>query len=458
MTHADQSRLVTTGTGRTDRSRLSGLVFAAILAASPGVDATAAEPSGAMDMRSEQVSGHADSVERLINEALAHSPELAAARFEAEAARQRIAPAAALDDPMLELGVLNAPVNSFSLRREDMTMKMLGFSQKLPFPGKRDLRRSVATAQSEGANLAAQENTNKVVRDVRIAYEDLVFNAEARRILSRTEMTLEQLVAITDSRHHVGQASQSDVIEAQTELGRLRVTRLQLERDGQVLQSQLRRLLGRSGDEQAIDVGQPMLRPALETEPDPRTEALANRPQLLALKSATERYSSALELAQREYYPDFDVRLSYGQRERSLDGLPRDDMVSLTVAVNLPIWRKSRLEPQVAEARAMRNEAQAMLRAQQLETTAALDEQLAATHQWQESAELYRTTLHPQARAAVASALAAYQVGKVDFLTLRQAEMRELETGTRHAEAIANYNKARAEIDLLVGRSWRDSK
>ena len=133
-------------------------------------------------------------------------------------------------------------------------------------------------------------------------------------------------------------------------------------------------------------------------------------------------------------------------------------MVSLTVAVNLPIWRKSRLEPQVAEARAMRNEAQAMLRAQQLETTAALDEQLAATHQWQESAELYRTTLHPQARAAVASALAAYQVGKVDFLTLRQAEMRELETGTRHAEAIANYNKARAEIDLLVGRSWRDSK
>ena len=85
-----------------------------------------------------------------------------------------------------------------------------------------------------------------------------------------------------------------------------------------------------------------------------------------------------LELAQREYYPDFDVRLSYGQREPTVDGVPRDDMVSLTFAVNLPIWRKSRLKPQVAEARAMRNEAEAMLRAQQLETTTALDEQIAA--------------------------------------------------------------------------------
>jgi outer membrane protein TolC len=133
--------------------------------------------------------------------------------------------------------------------------------------------------------------------------------------------------------------------------------------------------------------------------------------------------------------------------------MPRDDMVSLTVGLNLPLWRRSRLEPQVAEARAMRSQAQSMLAAQQLETRAALEEQLALAAQSRQTAQLYETTLLPQARASVTSALAAYRVGSVDFLTLRQAQLREFEVSTDLVEAIASHNKAIAEIDLLVGRS-----
>lgn len=51
------------------------------------------------------------------------------------------------------------------------------------------------------------------------------------------------------------------------------------------------------------------------------------------------------------------------------------------------------------------------------------------------------------------SALAAYRVGGVDFLTLRQAQLREFDVATELAETIANHNKAVAEIDLLVGHS-----
>ena len=61
----------------------------------------------------------------------------------------------------------------------------------------------------------------------------------------------------------------------------------------------------------------------------------------------------------------------------------------------------------------------------------------------------------PQARAAFDSALAAYRVGRVDFLTLRQARLRVLEVSTELAEAIADHNKAIAEIDLLIGRTYR---
>ena len=101
----------------------------------------------------------------------------------------------------------------------------------------------------------------------------------------------------------------------------------------------------------------------------------------------------------------------------------------------------------------MRSQAQSMLAAQRLETHAAINEQLALASQSRQTAELYEHTLLPQVRASVTSALAAYRVGSVDFLTLRQAQLREFEVSTELAEAIANHNKAVAEIDLLVGRS-----
>ena len=136
----------------------------------------------------------------LLSEAVANNPELAAARSERDAAQQRIAPAGALEDPMLELGVINAPLDPLSLRREDMTMKMLGLSQKLPFAGKRDLRRAVATADADSMELAVQEASNKLVRDVRVAYEELAFNAESQRNVARTRTALGELEGIARSR------------------------------------------------------------------------------------------------------------------------------------------------------------------------------------------------------------------------------------------------------------------
>ena len=126
-------------------------------------------------------------------------------------------------------------------------------------------------------------------------------------------------------------------------------------------------------------------------------------------------------------------------------------MITMTVAVSLPIWRQSRLSPQVAEAHAVREQAAALADAQRLEARTALAQQLALERSSRESATLYRSTLLPQLRAAAESALQAYQLGRVDFLTLLDARLREYATALAAAEAIATHNKAIAEIDFLTG-------
>ena len=117
-------------------------------------------------------------LQELIAEAARNNPEIRAASNALLAARHRVSPAGALDDPMLEAGVINAPLPDLRLNREEMTMKMLGLSQRLPFPGKRGLRRDVAAKDAESVAYAYQETANRVARDVQVAYFELAFSVE----------------------------------------------------------------------------------------------------------------------------------------------------------------------------------------------------------------------------------------------------------------------------------------
>jgi len=422
------------------RSPAATLLAVATLVASPPLAPTAAADPPATPV----------AVEALVAEALLHNPEILAARHQQDAAARRAAGAGALDDPMLEFGVVNAAL-PFSLQRDDMTMKMLGLTQKLPYPGKRDLREAVAAADSASVGHAVDETVNRVRRDLRVAYEDLRLVVSSEHIAAGNHEVLRQLAAVAEAQYALGRGAQSDVLRAQSEIVRMQQEQLRLASDRAGKLGDLERLLGRAPADDAIIPTPAALLP-LPADPERLARQAADgRPQLRALDALVEKGDREIELARREYYPDFELRLGYGQRERTPGGSPRDDMLTVTVAVNLPIWRKSRLEPRVAEARAMRAQAAALADAQRLETRTGLAQQLALERATRESAALYRSTLAPQVHAAADTALHAYQLGRVDFLTLFDAQLRVYATALAEAEAIATHNKAIAEIDFLTG-------
>lgn len=389
----------------------------------------------------------------LLAEAVRNNPEIRAAGNELEAAQQRVSPAGAFDDPMLEAGVINAPLASQTFRREDMTMKMLGLSQRFPFPGKRGLRRDVAAKDAESVSHAYRETVNRVARDVKAAYFELAFVAESARLVERNRQVLQQFLLISESRYAVGQGTQADVLKAQTQLTRMVDELIKLERERQAIEAELARTLGRGSDAgMAAPATLRLPKAALPFE-SLRETALTERPQLLALKSLIDRSDKTLDLARRDYYPDFDVKLAYGQREKMLDGTRRDDMLSLTVAINLPLWHESKRDPRVAEAIAMRNQAADMYRALQNEISSQLRRQVASAEQSLKSAHLYETGILPQARLAVESSLAAYRVNRVDFLTLLDSQMTVFDYEIGYASAVSDYNRALAEIELLTGKA-----
>jgi cobalt-zinc-cadmium efflux system outer membrane protein len=389
----------------------------------------------------------------LIAEALRNNPEIQAARKEQEAAEHRIAPAGALDDPMLEAGVVSVPIDSFRFDREDMTMKMIGLSQRFPYPGKRKLRENVAAREAESTAHGYREMVNRVVRETTIAYFDLALVLESIRLIEKNKSILEQFLKIAEGRYAVGQASQADVFKSQTQVSKMVEELVKMARERPMFEAELLRALGRKADMAAAPVPQSAeLREVRLAFDELREQAFRGRPQLLALQSTIARTEKSVELMRKDAYPDFDVRFSYGQRDRMPDGTRRPDMVNLVVAINLPVWRERKINPRISEAQAMREQALSMYQAQRNEVAMKLRQQIAAAEQNLRSARLYRNEILPQARLTVEAAFAAYRVNRADVMTLLDSQMSVYNFEIAHAAAVANYNKALAEINLLTGK------
>lgn len=161
-------------------------------------------------------------------------------------------------------------------------------------------------------------------------------------------------------------------------------------------------------------------------------EALRNNPEIAA--------------ARKEYYPDFDVRFSYGQRDSMPDGTRRSDMVNFIVAINLPVWRQNKIEPRVAEAQAMREQAINLYQAQRNEVAMKLRQQVAAVEQSLRSARLYQNDILPQARLTVEAVLIAAALAAGYWLGSRKDEGRRMKAETAGASSAESGKKSERKI------------
>ena len=83
--------------------------------------------------------------------------------------------------------------------------------------------------------------------------------------------------------------------------------------------------------------------------------AVRNNPELRARAAELSALAHERDLARKEYLPDFDVSLRYGQRTG------RPDMISATVAIPLPMQKGRKQDELVRAAEAELSAAQAGL-------------------------------------------------------------------------------------------------
>jgi outer membrane protein TolC len=245
----------------------------------------------------------------------------------------------------------------------------------------------------------------------------------------------------------VGSTGQQDVLRAQVEVARMGE---EIARMGQMRLAAATRLNALLGRDAATPVGPVQLPDAAADSlalPDTLiAQGLGARPALRAGMERVTAAEAALSAARRELLPDIEVGVVLQRRP----AFP--DMMSLMVGVNLPLFAGARQLPMRREMAAMREMAAAELDNLRNETAARIIELRARATQDANLGRLYRTSILPQAGAAVRAALSGYRVGRVTFMQLVDNQMTVNRYEIETYRLLADYHQALGELEALVGR------
>jgi outer membrane protein TolC len=388
----------------------------------------------------------------LVGEAVENNPEILAAHKKSDVFREKIPQASALEDPMLGLGIVNLPTN-FSFRDEDMTMKEISISQQFPFPGKRPLMREMAEKEADAASKEIENKTNRIIKEVKTAFYDLSHIYRATEVTQRNKQILESLTKIAETRYATGEGIQQDVLKAHVEISKMVDELIMLDQKRTAEEARLCSILNRP---EACSLGEPELLifrrfpVAVEALQE---AALDSNPTLKAMKTMIEAKEKAHGLAKLDHYPDFTVRFAYGQRDESPE-MERRDMLTGMVEINIPIFYKSKQSRKVAEALADIQTIQAEYRAMKNEIFYMVASMASMVQRTGRQLELYKTGIIPQASLQVKSALSAYTVNKIDFMTLLDSQMTLYRYELEYHEALTEYEKNLASLEATVGKPF----
>lgn len=387
-----------------------------------------------------------------VDAALSGYPSLASMRQRITMKRNEAIRAGALDDPKGWVAISNVPVRTGSFREEDMTGKEIGFSQMIPYPGKRAHAVRIVEKEKDEAEFDLAEMRNMLRADVKMTYAELTTVRAQADVVRQVRAVLDQVVQVSTEMLAVGKGRQPDVLRGQVEFQKMREMLLTLENREKVLSIRLNTLAVLTPDAPV-----PALDNLAEFFPGYNVEELraiyrAERPARQAIQARIEKGKLGVLHAEHEYKPDFEVSTSYMQRDPMPDGTKRPDMFSAMVSMTLPIWRKEKIEPGI---RAMAAEKEMAIRDEETldaEAANAIDGSLASLSNFAAVAKLYRTTLIPQAEQSVRSNLEAYQVGEIDFPMLMDSLVAELNFRKEYAGMVGEMHSTKARLEAAVGR------
>ncbi len=370
----------------------------------------------------------------LIAEAKRENLELRAMRAELDAAGYGTSWLRHVPDPMVAF--------EFS---DNMTM--FSVTQQIPFPTKISKRADRARLVVDHSILLYEDREQRLVKAVKESYAAFLLLKGRISATEKSLAFLRQIYSAARQKYSINEASQSELLIAQVELARAENQLMSLNDDLSIAKADLNTLLNRDVDQDlpvlAIHGGH------VDTLSLPALYELAkeNQPKLKAFELKREEARLALSIAEQTYLPDLTFRYSREMMDNDVFNS------KYMIGFSLPVWFLGKQREMVREASSMLNGAGAQY--EMVEKVVLLDVKEARTRveKYRRTVDLYEKSVVPQAMTALKSAVAAYELNRIDFQIVLESEKSLVQVEYDHEEAQAMLFMAIAELERAIGLS-----
>jgi outer membrane protein TolC len=385
----------------------------------------------------------------LLAEAERNNPQIQAAKQEWHSMQQMPTQVSTLPDPQVAVQQVNvgSPRPFAGFTNSDFAYIGLGVSQDFPYPGKLKLRRELADKDVEVAEQKVDAMRRAVLSDLKMAYFRIAFLTKQSTILEGDRELLQQMEQAAEVKYRSGMGNQQEVLQAQLEQTKLRreVTANRLEAGK--LQAELKQFLGRpqtSPDVVTEEMGESPVRCNFD---ELLAAAQSNNPQISGAQKSVDRQKVAIEIAKKDFYPDFNAQFMWQRTDPS----QYRAYYQFTFGARIPIYRKKKQQPELAQAEIDRTRAQSELDAQSQQVSSALQQQFVAVEKSAELLKIYRDGLLPQAKAELQAGFAAYQSNRQDFQALLASFLDVLKLDGEYWQTLSEHETALGQIEELTG-------
>jgi outer membrane protein, heavy metal efflux system len=394
---------------------------------------------------------HLDS---LVNKAILVSPKLKMLRAKREVAENKIPQNSNLPNPMLMLGLMNLPTNSFSFNQEPMTQKVIGLQQTIPFPGKLSAMEDVSAIDTSIIDKEIQDAANEIRKDVSEKYYSLSFFRKNIMYAKENKNLLAKISDVVSAKYSVSTASQQNLIKVQLQITNIsdKIEDLR-SKEGAAL-SALNALLLQDANSPINTETFDSIKTINVAVKQLDSLAKANRPFLQGIQLAQEKGRLKQKLAEKDYLPNFTLGVQYGQRDMLVKtGMSQSDFLSFSVGISLPINYGGKISSKVDEAVSIQDlySQQYYQAFQYLDGVFGTD--VTDLNSLKDRINLFETALLPQAQQNLSSALSGYQVNKIDFINVIDAQNQLFMIETNLYKLKTDYLEKIAELEFLTGTS-----
>ena len=372
------------------------------------------------------------------------APQITARQRSIAAVRSVRISAGQLPDPKLVVGVENVPISgsmAYSLDSDFMTMQKVGVMQDVPNGDKR-----AALARRADADIARTESELRIERlavrrETGLAWLALFYLQQKRALLDSLDRENRLFADSVRAQLAAGRGSASDTVMARQEAAMLADRRDELERDIAKARANLFRRIGEAA-------GEPLTgdAPQLDLPSEHLRHGVGQHPELAVFGPLQEAARAEVAMSQAEKRPGWAVEFDYQKR-----GDAFGDMVSLQFTFDLPLFAKSRQDPQIVaktlELERIVAERDAMVQQHAQE----LEEMLAERDTMRRQIQRLDTEWLPLTQERVELSLAGYRSGREPLLGALEARKSRLETNMKRIDLESQRTAIDARLHYLNG-------